>query len=125
VDDAHRRRVGVAVVMAAVAAYAWWAVGLTAFSTAATLAVVAAGAVAVLAGTRARRRAGPPATGRTAPWLVPAGVLVAVQAVAYVQHPRDEHPTLSSLTNAVLDSHGARAVAFVAWLVAAVELARR
>jgi hypothetical protein len=53
------------------------------------------------------------------------GLLAAIQVFAYVQEPRDEHPTLSSLTNAALDSHVARAAAFVAWLAAAVELARR
>jgi hypothetical protein len=115
---------------AAVAAYAWWAVGLPAFSAAATAAVVGAGAVAEVAGAHARaRRPGgpPPATGtvRVAPWFALAGVLAAVQLVAYLHHPRDEHPTLSSLTNAVLDSQAARAAAFVAWLAAAVALARR
>ena len=63
--------------------------------------------------------------GRTWPWLVVVGVLACVQVIAYVQQPRDEHPTLSSLTNAALDTHVARAVAFLAWLAAAVELARR
>jgi hypothetical protein len=47
------------------------------------------------------------------------------QVAAYVQHPRSDHPTLSSLVNAALDSHPARAAAFVAWLAGAWELARR
>lgn len=47
------------------------------------------------------------------------------QLAAYLQHPRDDHPTLSSLANSLLDSHSARAAAFVLWVLAAVELARR
>ena len=47
------------------------------------------------------------------------------QLAAYLQHPRDEHPTLSSLANGLLDSQPARAAAFVLWIVAAVGLSRR
>jgi hypothetical protein len=123
VNDARRVVAGVALGLVALA-YAWWAVGLPAFSAAATVAVVGAGAVAMLGGSRADRTARP-APGRVLPWLALAGLLAAVQAFAYLQQPRGEHPTLSSLTNAALDSHAARAAAFVGWLVVAVELARR
>ena len=58
-------------------------------------------------------------------WLVLAVALGAWQLASYLQSPRDEHPTLSSLTNAALDSHPARAAAFVAWLAGAAWLARR
>jgi hypothetical protein len=110
----------------AVTAYAWWAVGLPAFSAVATMAVVGAGAAAMVAGDRVRRRGRrTAAAGRVLPWLALAGLLAVVQLIAYAQQPRDEHPTLSSLTNAALDSHAARAAAFVGWLAAAVELARR
>lgn len=109
-----------------VTVYAWWAVGLAPFSAGATVAVVVAGAVAMLAGTSARRPGRPTTTARRMlPWFVLAGLLAAVQLIAWAQQPRDEHPTLSSLTNAALDSHAARATAFLAWLAAAVELARR
>lgn len=111
---------------AAVAGYAWWAVGLTSFSVEASIAVLAAGGAAALVGTRRRRTA--PVSGDA--WgLVAWGVVVAtgaaLQLSAYLQHPREDHPTLSSLTNALLDSHPARAAAFVVWLAATVELARR
>jgi hypothetical protein len=109
-----------------VTAYAWWAVERPPFSAGATVAVVGAGAVAMFAGTAARRPGRPAATARRVlPWFVLAGLLAAVQLIAWAQQPRDEHPTLSSLANAALDSHAARAAAFVAWLAAAVELARR
>jgi hypothetical protein len=130
------------VAVAAVVAYAWWAVGLAPFSWQATVAVVAAGVAAAVGSAWSGRRhrsspAGgvtdrPPARDTTAPtqapgltrWAVLAVVAAAWQLAAYLQHPRDDHPTLSSLTNAALDSQPARAAAFVVWLVAAALLAR-
>lgn len=44
---------------------------------------------------------------------------------AFVQHPRREHPTLSSLSNDLLASPTARAFALLVWLAAGVWLARR
>ncbi len=60
-----------------------------------------------------------------APWAGLASVLVTWELVAFVQSPRADHPTLSSLINTMLDSHPARAAAFALWLVAMMELARR
>jgi hypothetical protein len=114
------------VAVAAVCGYGWWAVGLAPFSLEASLAVVLAGGAAAVIGWRARRPDGPRAEWRrVAPWLALVATGAAVQLAAYLQHPRDDHPTLSSLTNALLDSHAARAAAFVAWLVAAAGLARQ
>lgn len=58
-------------------------------------------------------------------WAVLAVTGALWQLAAYLQHPRHDHPTVSSLANALLDSHPARAAAFVAWLGGAVYLARR
>lgn len=115
------------VVAAGAGAYAWWAVSRPAFSASATAAVLAAGVLAVAAGvaTRPSRR---PVRHRVAgwgAWAVLAVTAAVWQLTAYVQHPRPDHPTLSSLANALLDSHPARAVAFVVWLAGAVHLARR
>jgi hypothetical protein len=120
-----------AVVIAALAAYAWWAVALPPFSGEAAAAVVLAGAVAMVVGARQRpprRPSGPPAA--TIPpgigrWMVLGAVAAAWQLAAYVQQPRADHPTLSSLTNAVLDSRATRMVAVVLWIVVARGLARR
>lgn len=113
---------------ALVGAYGWWAVGLPPFSATATLAVVLAGIAAAALGTCRRRRR--PVTPRrpvtsVAPWAVLAAVAAVWQLAAYLQHPRDDHPTLSSLTNAALGSQVARTAAFVAWLLTAKALARR
>lgn len=109
----------------AVCLYAWWAVGLTPFSLTATLAVVSAGGAAIALGWRARLHPGPASHGRVGPWSVLVLLTAAVQLFAYLHHPREEHPTISSLVNALLDSQPARAAGFVAWLLAALALARR
>jgi hypothetical protein len=135
-DRSGSRPGAVAPAMAAVSAvlisaYAWWAVGRPPFSAAATAAVVLPGvAAAGLAGV-ARARAGArdvrpgPAPAGMVRWAVLAALAAAWQLAAYLQHPRHDHPTLSSLTNAALDSHAARAAAFVAWLAVTVTLVRR
>jgi hypothetical protein len=110
----------------AAVAYAWWAVGLAPFSAAATVAVVGAGVVAAAAGSRARRPAGRTVAVRhAAPWIAVAVAATTLQLASYLQQPRRDHPTLSSLTNALLDSQPARAAAFACWLALAAVLARR
>jgi hypothetical protein len=111
---------------ALVGVYGWWAVGLPPFSATATLAVVLAGLAAAALGMCRRRPVTPrrPVTS-AAPWAVLAAVAAVWQLAAYLQHPRDDHPTLSSLTNAALGSQVARTAAFVAWLLTAWALARR
>ena len=74
-------------------------------------------------------RRGPDAGGKRASGVVPWALLALAAAVwqlaAYVQHPRADHPTLSSLTNAALDARVPRTAAFVAWLLVIVALVRR
>ena len=111
---------------AGVFAYAWWATGTSAFTTTATLAVVGAGLAAMaVGGVRKLRTESRPAGAGAVRWVVLLLALAAWQLFAYAQQPRSEHPTLSSLTNAALESHTGRALAFTAWLVAASRFARR
>jgi hypothetical protein len=106
--------------------YAWWAVSLPPFSGAATAAVLLAGGLAIVAGASGPRGPRPEIDARrAAPWVVLVAVGGVWQLAAYLQQPREDHPTLSSLANALLDSHAARAAAFVLWIVAAVQLSRR
>lgn len=110
----------------ALLAYGWWAVGLPPFSGAATAAVLLAGGAAVVAGACLPRRRRPAIDPRqVVPWAVLLAVGGAWQLAAYLQHPRDDHPTLSSLLNGLLDSHPARAAAFAVWVLATIGLARR
>jgi hypothetical protein len=109
------------------ATYAWWAVGLAPFSAQATAAVVLAGVAAMAVGGRERRRRSPTDgdVPGIAPWAALAAVAGAWQLAAYLQHPRADHPTVSSLANELLDSHPARAAALLVWIAAARWFARR
>lgn len=111
----------------AVAAYAWWATGLPTFTLASTLAVVGAGVGAMAIGRHAGGPRARPLLRRAdiVAWGVLFGALTVWELAAFVQLPRVEHPTLSSLTDALLDTHPARALAFVAWLAGAAGLGRR
>lgn len=110
----------------AVLVYGWWAVSLPSFSGLATSAILVAGLAGVIAGSAKRRPALRQAPiSAAAPWLMLALAACAWELQAYLQQPRYDHPTLSSLANALLDSHPARAAAFVLWLLTTVELARR
>ena len=115
-----------AAALLAVLAYGWWVVSLPPFSALATGAILVAGLGGVIAGSARRRpkpRQAPIST--AAPWLILAVAASAWELQAYLQQPRYEHPTLSSLANALLDSHPARAAAFILWLLTTVELTRR
>ena len=105
----------------------WWATGLEPFATRATSVVLAAGVAAMVAGGAGRVAASARdvPVRAAAPWAVLVSVLLAWQLAAYVQHPRSDHPTLSSLTNAALDPRPIRALAFAGWMFAAGWLARR
>jgi hypothetical protein len=107
-------------------AYAWWAVSLRPFSGWATAVVLGTGVGAMVLG-RARRQRERRRRHATVAWgwVALAAAAGVWQLAAYLQHPRDDHPTLSSLTDALLDSHPTRAVAFVVWAALAVELGRR
>lgn len=107
--------------------FAWWATSLPPFSLMASAVVVVSGGAVMVAGTRSPRRQEPPAIPLRAvrPWLAVASAAAAWQVAAYLQHPRDEHPTISSLLNSLLDSHPAQAAGFVLWLVACYGLGRR
>jgi hypothetical protein len=58
-------------------------------------------------------------------WAVLAGAAGLWQLQAFLQHPRSQHPTVSSLTNDLLQSSPSRALAMLVWLAAGVWLARR
>jgi hypothetical protein len=64
-------------------------------------------------------------TGGTWVWAVLAVATLVWELQAFLQHPRPEHPTLSSLSNDLLASYPARASALVVWLALGVWLARR
>jgi hypothetical protein len=58
-------------------------------------------------------------------WLVPAGLLLVVEATNYVLGSTYEHPTLSGLADPWLERYPVRAAAFLGWLAAFRVLVRR
>jgi hypothetical protein len=114
--------------LAAIAVGCWWVVGLEPFSSGATVAVVVAGVAAAAVGwATAPRRQAPREAGRgsVVGWVVLAGAIGVWQLAAYLQSPRAQHPTLSSLANALLSTQVARCAALLLWLAAMFQLARR
>jgi hypothetical protein len=106
-------------------AYAWWVTSLRPFSGVATAVVLGSGVIAIIVGLRARHPRHRYLRRGAGVWAALFLALVTVQLVAYVQHPRSEHPTLSVIVNAALDPHPVRAVAFVAWLALGAWVAAR
>lgn len=116
------------VTILAVAGYAWWATGLRPFTRPALAATIGGGLASIALG--ARRPAPARATRRPLRsgdivWAMLFVALACWELVFFFHHPRADHPTLSSLANSVLQSHPARALAFVVWLVVGADLARR
>lgn len=110
----------------AVVAYAWWATGLRPFSWPALVAVEAAGIVAIAIGARRRLPLeARPSERSLMVWGALLAVLAGWELAAYLQSPREEYPTLSSLANVALEPRPVRAAAFVVWLAVAGMLARR
>lgn len=111
---------------ALVVGYAWIATGLQPFTLPALIATLGGGIVVIMVG----RRSSPPVAARetvSGAWLWAAlgGAAIFWELQAFLQRPRNDHPTLSSLTNDLLQSHLNRAGAMVVWLAAGWWLARR
>lgn len=131
VDVGAGRLAGGIAVGAGLAAYAWFAAGLAPFTAPALAAVVGGGLAAMVYGMRRL----PPRAGRPGPgtgtaaglvaWVVLVVALAAWEVAAWAQHPRVDHPTLSSLANDALGPRPVRAAALAGWLVASARLARR
>jgi hypothetical protein len=110
----------------AAAAFAWWATGLRPFTDPPLVTVPLSGLGAMALGARWLPARTPAAAARRPLlWGVLALALAAWQLAAFVQQPRQEHPTLSSLANALFGDRPIRAIAFLLWLAGAAALARR
>ena len=102
------------------------AAGLQPFTLPALVATLGGGLVVIIAG----RRHSPPVAAREAVsgawlWAALGGAAVVWELQAFLQHPRGDHPTVSSLTNDLLQSHLPRAGAMLVWVTAGWWLARR
>jgi hypothetical protein len=115
---------GVSAVLAV--GYAWITTGLRPFTLPALVATLGGGLVVILVG----GRLSPPVASREPVrgawvWAALGGAVAVWELQAFLQHPRSAHPTVSSLTNDLLQSHVSRAGAMLVWLAAGIWLARR
>jgi hypothetical protein len=111
---------------ALVVGFAFVATGLRPFTLPALVATLAGGLVAIMVGRRLPAPIAVRAPVGGAWWWAALGSAVAMwELQAFLQHPRSAHPTVSSLTNDLLQSHLSRAGAMLVWLAAGVWLARR
>jgi hypothetical protein len=112
--------------VALVVGYAWMATGLQPFTVPALVATLGGGVVAITMG---RRFSPPAATGAAVNgawlWATLGGAAILWELQAFLQHPRSDHPTVSSLTNELLQSHLPRSGAMLVWLATGWWLARR
>jgi hypothetical protein len=129
---ARRVSLPVVLVVAVALVYAWIASGLRAFTHPETVAVSIPLAVAGIAILRSRRRldaaraAGEPVTRRgTWVWVTLLVLLLGWELVSYRLSPRVDHPTLSSIADAIMSYRLGRFVVFVAWLATGYWLFRR
>lgn len=112
----------------AAAAFAWAATSLRPFTSPALVVTLFTGACILAIGTRLR----PAESGGTLVgvktawgWLALFVALAVWELAAFVQLPRADNPTLSSLANDVFDSHLIRTAAFLLWMAAGLGIARR
>lgn len=107
--------------------YAWLATDLRPFTLPLAAAVFLGGLVAAVLGANLLpalvSRPGWPR--RLDVWAALGAALALWELGAFLQHPRAEHPTLSSLTDTLFQSHVARALGLLLWLGAGTRLARR
>jgi hypothetical protein len=134
-ETTHRaRRVTWPAVAAVVVAlvYSWIASGLRAFTHPEAVAVSIPLIIAGVALLRARHRldedakSGKPVTRRgTWVWVALVVVLLAWELISFRLSPRIDHPTLSSIADAIMSTHPGRFAMFAAWLGVGYWLFRR
>lgn len=118
----------IGLLIATAGVYAWWATSLRPFTRPSLVVVPAGGLLAMALGAallpprplvlRAPLR-------HVGVWAGLAAALALWQLATFLQHPRAEHPTISSLATTLFEHHPARALALLVWLIAAAALARR
>jgi hypothetical protein len=103
--------------------FGWWVTAQAPFSAAGTIGVLAAGVAVMVLARVWRRRVAPAVDGDDAEpndgmWIW-AAILLAVlvwELITFVSHPRDAHPTISSITDAWQAEHVIRWLFFGGWL---------
>jgi FtsH-binding integral membrane protein len=108
--------VAYAALVASVRSFTWPALVLTA---------IAGLAVLVLAARRPEPEGTASAGRGIVLWAVLTAAVIAWELVVYLQSPRDAHPTISSMLDALEGHRPLRAVLFIGWIALGRELSRR
>lgn len=102
--------------------FTWWARAV----------VVTGVALVLVVGMASRRRLPPPSPGSgarhppsLAGWLSLLGGVAVLELHMYRSQPRHDYPTISSITNDLVEARPARALALLLWLVLGLLLVRR
>ena len=114
----ERARWLVPLVVLAVAVYSWVAAGLRPFTIGEEV-MVAIPALVVFAAAWRPTRPPPPvrwSRASVALWLGLVILAVGWELFAFFSSPRDDHPTLSVITDEIMSVHAGRAVLFSSWL---------
>jgi hypothetical protein len=111
-------------------AFGWWITAQPPFSTAGTVGVFVAGGALIAVARVWRRRAGPIVSdGRSDSneglwiWAVILGAILVWELIAFVGHPREAHPTISSITDSLQAEHVFRWLFYGGWLAIGWSLA--
>jgi hypothetical protein len=118
------------VAFAVLMGFGWWVTAQPPFSAAGTIGVLVAGIVVIVLARMWRRRDAPATAGdHTEPdsgmwvWGVIVLAVLVWEVISFVGHPRDAHPTISSITDAWQAEHVVRWLFFGGWLAVGWSLA--
>jgi hypothetical protein len=114
-------RVQVVAVFVVLMTFGWWVTAQPPFSASGTIGVLAAGLVLIAAGRSWRHNRASDAAAASEErwpwiWLVVVGLIVAWELISFVSHPREAHPTVSSMTDSLQAEHAVRWLFFGGWL---------
>ena len=125
-----RGRAQLVVAFAVLMAFGWWVTAQPPFSTAAAIGVLVSGAALIAFARLWRRRAAPVASVDRPDaseglwvWAVLLVVVLVWELISFVGHPREAHPTISSMTDSMQAEHIFRWLFFGGWLAIGWSLA--
>jgi hypothetical protein len=110
-------------------AFGWWVTAQPPFSAAGTVGILVAGGALIALARHWRRHAAPSALGEADPpaglwvWAVILLVVLVWELISFLGHPREAHPTISSITDSLQAEHVLRWLFFGGWLAIGWSLA--
>jgi hypothetical protein len=118
------------VAFAVLMAFGWWVTAQPPFSVAATVGVLISGATLIVLARLWRRQDAAPVSDDSAEanqriwlWVVLLVALLVWELISFLGHPREAHPTISSITDSMQAEHVFRWLFFGGWLAIGWSLA--